>query len=497
METFFSLLERHVQTQGTLLCVGLDPHPGDLPKPTAEAALDFCVRIVRETARFAAAFKPNAAFFEAYGPVGWEALKLVIEAVQEESHRQGSVIPIILDAKRGDIASTAEAYARSAFQQLGAHAVTLSPYLGRDALEPFLTDREKGAFVLCKTSNPGADEIQAVRVAGADGRPHRLYEHIADCAQAWNTNGNLGLVVGATDPAALARVRARAPGLWFLVPGLGAQGGDLEAALHAGLRPDRMGLLINASRSIARAPKPREAARDLRDEINALRRQRTEARRQTTDDRPLASPAVHRPSSTVSLAEDLIASQCVKFGTFTLKSGKPSPIYLDLRRLVAHPAILKRAAHAYAQVLAPLAFERIAGLPYAALPIGTAVALEMNIPLVYPRREVKDYGTKAAVEGDYQPGETVVVLDDLATTGGTKLEAIQKLEAVGLKVRDIVVLVDREQGARETLAAAGYRMHAVATLRELLDAWLASGAVTPEQHRSVLAFLAAEQAEAR
>ncbi|MBL8057573.1 MAG: orotidine-5'-phosphate decarboxylase, partial [Anaerolineales bacterium] len=165
METFFSLLDRHVQTQNTLLCVGLDPHPGELPAPTAEAALDDCLRLVRATARYAAAFKPNAAFFELHGPLGWEALKLVIEAVQEESHRLGTVIPVILDAKRGDIASTAAAYARSAFEKLGAHAITLSPYLGQDSVAPFLTNRERGVFILCKTSNPGADEIQSVAVA--------------------------------------------------------------------------------------------------------------------------------------------------------------------------------------------------------------------------------------------------------------------------------------------------------------------------------------------
>lgn len=486
METFFSLLERHVQTQDTLVCVGLDPHPRDLPEPTAAAALEFCRHLIAETARYAAAYKPNAAFFELFGPEGWSALRSVIEAIQAASQRQGSVIPVILDAKRGDIASTAEAYAQSTFQKLGAHAVTLSPYLGHDALEPFLTDREKGVFVLCKTSNPGADEIQALPV----GTPAQLlYEYVAGRAQTWNRHGNVGLVVGATDPAALRRVRAVAPGLWILAPGIGTQGGDLEAALQAGLRADGMGLLVNASRSLARAPKPREAVRDLRDEINELRRiQRPESRRPTTASRPLAGA---RPAPVASLAQDLISSQCVKFGSFTLKSGQTSPIYLDLRRLVAHPEILKRAARAYAQVLAPLAFERVAGLPYAALPLGTAVALEMNVPLVYPRREVKEYGTKAAVEGDYQPGETVVVLDDLATTGDTKLEAIQKLEAVGLKVRDIVVLIDREQGAQATLAAAGYRLHAVATLRELLDAWLASGAITPEQHQAVVAFLAA------
>ncbi len=490
METFFSLLDRHVQTQDTLVCVGLDPHPGDLPEPTAAAALEFCQRLIAETARYAAAYKPNAAFFELFGPEGWSALRSVIEAVQAASQRQGSVIPVILDAKRGDIASTAEAYAQSTFQKLGAHAVTLSPYLGYDALEPFLADREKGVFVLCKTSNPGADEIQAVPV----GTPAQaLYEYVAGRAQTWNRHGNIGLVVGATDPAALQRVRATAPDLWILAPGIGTQGGDLEAALRAGLRADGMGLLINASRSIARAPKPREAVRDLRDEINALRRQVTDARRRTADVSRSAAPTVQRPAAVVALAQDLVASQCVKFGSFTLKSGRQSPIYLDLRRLVAQPEILKRAARAYAQVLAPLAFERVAGLPYAALPLGTAVALEMNVPLVYPRREVKAYGTQAAVEGDYQPGETVVVLDDLATTGDTKLEAIQKLEAVGLKVRDIVVLIDREQGAQAALAAAGYRLHAVATLGELLGAWLASGAITPEQHQAVRAFLAADQ----
>ncbi len=481
METFFSLLERHADTQDTLVCVGLDPHPADLPHPTAEAALEFCLRLVRETARYAAAFKPNAAFFELYGPAGWAALKDVIAAVRAESHRLGSVIPVILDAKRGDIASTADAYARSTFEQLGAHAVTLSPYLGQDSLAPFLTDRERGVFVLCKTSNPGADEIQAVPVAAA-GQPGVLYEYIAQRAQAWNTNGNLGLVVGATDPDAVRRVRAQAPGLWLLVPGVGAQGGDLAQTLRAGLRPDGLGVLINVSRSIARAARPREAVRDLRDEINGLKRQ-------IAAGRPAAS-SVQRPASPITqLAADLVASQCVQFGSFTLKSGKQSPIYLDLRRLISHPASLRRAAQAYARLLEPLAFDRIAGLPYAALPIGTAVALEMARPLIYPRREVKDYGTQAAIEGHFQAGETIVVLDDLATTGGTKLEAIQKLEAAGLTVRDIVVLIDRQQGAAETLAAAGYTLRAVATLTELLPLWLASGAITPEQHAAVLAFL--------
>lgn len=191
----------------------------------------------------------------------------------------------------------------------------------------------------------------------------------------------------------------------------------------------------------------------------------------------------------MSLALDLITSQCVRFGDFTLKSGRHSPIYLDLRRLIAHPAILRRAAQAYAQVLNGLSFDRLAGLPYAALPIGTAIALEMNRPLIYPRREAKDYGTKAVIEGDYAPGEVIAVIDDLATTGDTKIEAIEKLTTAGLVVRDIVVLIDREQGARAMLAQAGYTLHAVTTLRQLLPQWLSAGAISAEQHARVLAFL--------
>ena len=508
METFFSLLERHVQVCNSLLCVGLDPHPSDLVgrgvqlnAPTAEAALDFCLRLVKETSRYAAAYKPNAAFFEVLGAEGWSALKLVIAAITDESHRIGSVIPVILDAKRGDIASTAEAYAKSAFETLGAHGITLSPYLGKDSIDPFVANREKGVFMLCKTSNPGAGDLQDLSVVGADprerpnegehtGSPLRVYEYVARLAQTWNTNGNIGLVVGATQPEALARVRALAPDLWLLTPGVGAQGGDLEKALSAGLREDGMGMLIPVSRGISRANDWAKAAAELRDSIESMRYALSENRKQRISHRGKSESRTARPDPGLpALAAGLLEAGCIKFGAFTLKSGLQSPIYLDLRRLVSHPAVLRRTARAYAANLSALKFDRLAGIPYAGLPIATAVALETNRPLIYPRREAKDYGTRAAIEGDYAPGETIVVLDDLATTGDTKIEAIQKLEAAGLKVHDVVVLIDREQGAQETLAAAGYTLHAVATLRELLDEWRSSGAITLEQFDEVVTFL--------
>lgn len=279
METFFSFLERRVDDCSSLLCIGLDPHLADLDSPTAEAALDFSLRIVRETSTYASAFKPNAAFFEFFGAEGWTALKQLIEAIGEESKKLGSMIPVILDAKRGDIASTAEAYAKSTFEHLGADAITLNPYLGKDSIDPFLGYPEKGAFLLCKTSNPGAKDFQDLSLTptplpeGEGQRVRALYEHVAHLAQSWNTANNIGLVVGATQPEALAKVRAAAPDLWFLAPGVGAQGGDLETALKAGLRKDGKGMLINVSRSIARAESPKRAAAELRDEIANIKRE--------------------------------------------------------------------------------------------------------------------------------------------------------------------------------------------------------------------------------
>jgi uridine monophosphate synthetase len=218
---------------------------------------------VKQTSRYAAAFKPNAAFFEVFGAEGWTALKDVIDAVQEESDRMGSMIPVILDAKRGDIASTAEAYAKSAFGNLDVDCITLSPYLGKDSIEPFIQKSEKGVFLLCKTSNPGSGDLQDLVLSDGD----LLYEHVAKLAQSLNTKNNIGLVVGATHVDAMKRVRTIAPDLWFLTPGVGAQGGELEFALKAGLRKDGKGMLIPISRGIARADKPGLAAAELRDEI--------------------------------------------------------------------------------------------------------------------------------------------------------------------------------------------------------------------------------------
>lgn len=471
--SFFTRLESRVRQVDSLLCVGLDPHPADLDSPTPEAAADFCFRLIESTLDIAAAYKPNAAFFEAFGAAGIAVLGQVIASLPED-------VPLILDAKRGDIASTAQAYSRAVFQALGARGVTINPYLGYDAVQPFLDDPERGVFLLCKTSNPGADDLQSLVTPGG----LTLFERVARLAVMWNKSDNLGLVVGATQPGALQRVRQIAPDLWILAPGIGAQGGDLSTALQSGLRTDGMGVLLPVSRGISRAENPRRAADELRIAIN---QEREVKRKSVSPNAASGTPGTGRQPW--QLADALLEFGCIQFGDFTLKSGLQSPIYIDLRQLVGNPPLLAQVGAAYLPLLNGLMFDRLAAIPYAAIPIATAISLQSGLPLIYPRKETKAYGTKAEVEGVYNLGEQVVVIDDLTTTGGSKFEIIEKLTSVGLQVKDVVVLVDRQSGARQTLAQSGYDLHAIFTLSQMLDHWERTNRVPSDQITSVRQFL--------
>jgi orotidine-5'-phosphate decarboxylase len=274
--TFMQALRTRWTTADSLVCVGLDPEPAKFPASFAgdpDAVFSFCRAIVDATAEYACAFKPQIAHFAALGAE--DALQRLIAHV----HAAHPGVPVILDSKRGDIGSTAQHYAAEAFDRYAADAVTANPYLGRDSVQPFLDRAERGVVVLCRTSNPGAGDLQDLVVSGngSDGRP--LYQHVAEkVAREWNGHGNCALVVGATWPAQLREVRAIVGDLPFLVPGVGAQGGDVEAVVTHAKTADGAGLVVSSSRAILYASAGEDfaeaaarATRSLRDEINRHR----------------------------------------------------------------------------------------------------------------------------------------------------------------------------------------------------------------------------------
>ena len=280
--TFLDQLREAESLNQSMLCVGLDPEPSRFPAGItrdAQGIHDFCVRIVEATADLAIAFKPQIAYFAAH------RAEPQLERLMARMREIAPKVPIILDAKRGDIGSTAEQYAREAFDRYGADAVTLSPFMGFDSVAPYLQykGKGKGAFLLCRTSNPGGDDLQNQRLASVEGQP-LLYEHVARLAQGpWNLNGQLGLVVGATYPQEIERVRELAPTLPLLIPGVGAQGGDAAATVQAGWRGDGAGattgaVIVNSSRAILYAGEgtdfadaARAAALATRDALNRAR----------------------------------------------------------------------------------------------------------------------------------------------------------------------------------------------------------------------------------
>lgn len=450
---FFERIENIVAQKDTCLCVGLDPYfsmkqraeEGDAA--CLEKAVAANLRIIEATHPYAACYKPNSAFYEAFGPAGLEALKTTLAAIP-------SGIPVLLDVKRGDIDSTAKAYADAAFGFYGADAVTLSPYMGKDSVQPFLDWPDRGIFVLCKTSNPGAPIFQDIAFSAQP-----FYVKVARESVSWSER--VGLVVAGNSPEALRNVRAAAPRAWFLAPGIGAQGGNAEEAVLAGARQDGLGLLVVAARSVAGADNPAAAARALRDDMRraseAARKRGIQPRAEGAEDTSLKE----------SFVKALIDTGCFKLGEFVLKSGKKSPFYIDLRKLISDPAALRLAAMAYASLGRKCGFDRLAGIPAAGLPLATATGLELSVPMIWPRMPAKEHGTGNRIEGAFEKGEKALLLDDLITTGASKLEALEILRSEGLEVSDLIVLIERGKQGRSDMEKAGVRLRAFLHVREV------------------------------
>ena len=507
--------------------MGIDPRI-DPSAHSREALGDYGRRVVDACAPYAAAFKPQLAFFERHGASGWDALDDLLAHIRDiDPH-----FPVILDAKRGDIGSTAEAYAQALLDRPGALAVTLSPYLGFESVKPFLRRPDAGVFVLCRTSNDGAGRLQEHRLD--NGTP--LYLAVADEALSWEQQSpqtqtgalgpsgapprQIGLVAAGNTPGALAALRRRHPQAWFLAPGIGAQGGRPQEALSAGARHDGFGLLASASRSVADAPHPGRAARSLKEAMD-LARETLLSKTPPQTAAAAAPPAPQTPApqdhasltaaaaapcapeapvlqdhasrtagttgtaplnqaERLELLTGLFRIGAFQTGQFTLKSGKVSPFYIDLRRIGADPRLMQLTGRAYASLLDDIEAVHIAGIPVAALPLAAAAALNAGMSLIYPRLEKKSHGSGAAVEGLWKKGDHVVMLDDLITTGGSKREAAAVLRQAGLITQNLIVLIERGTEGRRDMEKAGIRLKSWARIEDLIDAGAQTGLIDPQ-----------------
>lgn len=515
---FFVQLTDAIARHQSLLVTGLDPNPEMLQSWTfrrgmagrsfLSQARHWIKAVIEATAPHVCAYKPSLGFYQALGPVGLELLREVRELVPLD-------IPLIVDAKHGDLNSSS-ALAHYLFRELGADAATLSPLAGQDIAAPFLLYPDKAVVVTCHSSNPAARVLQH---HPDEERP--LYLRIVREAQLWATPEQLMLEVGTSDPAILARVRAEAPERFLILRSLWAEEDRLDALLEAGLSASADGLLLPLPQNLLVEDDMAERAACLKRRIEERRHHWLESRQREAgascqlwlpgqdvqaDARALGSdgaadPSVDgRPSSargtgtgvggTVAagpgagaldpmeaLILDLFDIGCLLFGEYVQASGAVFNYYVDLRQIISDPNLFHRVLHSYAELLQGLTFDRIAGIPYGSLPTATGLSLQLHKPLIYPRKEVKAHGARRLIEGDFNEGDVVALVDDILITGGSLLEGIAKLESSGLVVRDVVVFIDHGSGggsadggsggvgqgsdALRRLAARGYRVRAV------------------------------------
>ncbi|WP_066374801.1 MULTISPECIES: bifunctional orotidine-5'-phosphate decarboxylase/orotate phosphoribosyltransferase [unclassified Anabaena] len=468
---FFDKLHGSISQNNSLLFVGLDPNPEMMPSEYESQNMisglwDWMQFIIAETADFVCAYKPTLGFYEALGIPGLELLQKTLAAIPNH-------IPIILDAKHSDL-NTSTIFARTVFTEWLVDAITLSPYTGQDHVVPFLVYPDKTVFILCCTSNPGAEALQQYP---SNASP--LYLQVVKESKNWGTPEQLALEVGTNKPDVLSQIRTIAPERIIMARSIWAEGGNLKQILEAGLDANGDGLLIPV-------PQDMLAKRNLSEEIQFLNREINQVRNQVIENGETC--AVWLPdvvSANQHPLHDLILQLydigCIMFGNFVQASGAIFPYYIDLRKIISNPQIFSQVIAGYEEILKNLSFDRLAGIPYGSLPTATGLSLRLHCPMVFPRKEVKAHGTRKLIEGNFHPGETVAVVDDILISGKSVMEGAEKLKSAGLNVRDIVVFIDHEQGVKDRLQQNGYRAHAVLTISEITKVLHQSGRINDEQ----------------
>ena len=485
---FFVKLTDAIADRQSLLVTGLDPNPemlqswaarrGQAGRSFLSQARHWIKAVIEATAPHVCAYKPSLGFYQALGPVGLELLLEVRDLVPRD-------LPLIIDAKHGDLNSSS-ALAHYLFKDLGADAVTLSPLAGQDIAAPFLLYPDKAVVMTCHSSNQAARQIQHY-----PNEETPLYLQIVRETQLWATPDQLLLEVGTSDPQILARVRAEAPERFLILRSLWGEEEKLDAMLQAGLGAAADGLLLPLPQNLLVEDDMASRAEALKQQITAKRQQWLENHDKGNPDTCALWLPEKQPSADPleSLIVDLFDIGCLLFGDYVQASGAVFNYYVDLRQIISDPNLFHRVLHAYAGKLQDLEFDRIAGIPYGSLPTATGLSLQLHKPLIYPRKEVKAHGARRLIEGDFEEGDRVVVVDDILITGGSVLEGIGKLESSGLTVQDVVVFIDHggdhDRRARERLAAAGYNCHSVLDIAQITAVLQRAGRLSDAQAASL------------
>lgn len=478
---FFDKLEATISRNSSLLVVGLDPNPELLPdryqdrsKRTAltQGLREWLQWIIAQTTDLVCAYKPTLGFYQALGSAGLDLFQDVLNTIP--SH-----IPVILDAKHSDL-NTSSLLAQMVFTEWQVDAITLSAYPGQDLAATFLVYPGKAVFVLCRTSNPSAAKLQDYPTAESP-----FYLQVIQEAQTWGTIEQLGLEVGTTTPDVLAKVRAIAPERLILVRSIWQEAVDLPQILAAGLNHNGEGLLIPIPQDWMSREDLAAQVRSLREQVNQVRTQVVQAN--ASCDLWFSNVCTLQPHPHLNLILQLYDVGCILFGNFVQASGAVFPYYIDLRKIISNPQLFQQVLSAYANILKDLSFDRIAGIPYGSLPTATGLSLRLNRPMIFPRKEVKAHGTRRLVEGNFEAGETAVVVDDILISGNSAMEGAAKLQSVGLNVQDIVVFLDHEQDVKGKLQANGYQAHSVLTISEVIEALYQAGRVSESEMQAFTA----------
>ena len=502
---FFTALTDAMGSRQSLLVTGLDPNPEMLrtwaaPRGLGGSSLmsqarSWCKSVIEATEDHVCAYKPSLGFYQAMGSAGVELLLEVRELLPRD-------LPLIIDIKHGDLNSSS-AIAAYLFKTLQADAVTLNPLAGQDIAAPFLLYPGKGVVINCHSSNPAARILQH-----HPNEDQPLYLQLVKESQSWGTPDQLLLEVGTSDPDILKRVRRAAPERFVMLRSLWGEEGNLQRLLASGLNQAGDGLLLPLPQSLLNDSDINGQTEALKQRINGMRTDHLQQLEQadTTSAQcriwphPQAASTVAAPSTTPAstagvdaelkdLVIDLFDIRCLLFGEFKQASGAIFNYYVDLRQIISDPALFHRVLDCYAQVLQQLQFDRVAGIPYGSLPTATGLSLQLHKPLIYPRKEVKAHGTRRLVEGEFNEGETVAVVDDILITGGSVLEGIAKLRDSGLTVNDVVVFLDHggrhDQRAKQRLQNQGLQLHAVLTLETISEVLEAACRISPEQSQEL------------